>query len=178
MIKYLPAATKLWPRLCFYSCLWFCPQGGSLAGRTPLAGKTPRQGGPPGRETPWQGGPRQGEPPWQGEPPSRENPPGKETPLARRPPWQGEPPQQREPPQQEEPPGKENPPGRETPPAYGQWAAGTHPTGMHSCCLLLSRWQCNSNINHKILERILTARKKLNFSKYNTSNLVNPFGAK
>ena len=25
---YLPAATKLWPRLCFYSCLWFCPRGG------------------------------------------------------------------------------------------------------------------------------------------------------
>ena len=28
--SYLPAATKLWPRLCFYSCLWFCPQGGLL----------------------------------------------------------------------------------------------------------------------------------------------------
>ena len=24
----LPTATKLWPRLCFYSCLWFCPRGG------------------------------------------------------------------------------------------------------------------------------------------------------
>ena len=42
---FLPTATKLWPRLCFYSCLWFCTQGGSLAGRTP------RQGDP-GKEAP------------------------------------------------------------------------------------------------------------------------------
>ena len=146
--------------------------GGSLAGRTPLAGKTPRQGGPPGRETPWQGDPLARRPP------SKENPPAGRTPLARRLPWQGDPLAKRTPLAGRTPPGKENPPGRETPPAYGQWAAGTHPTGMHSCCLLLLRWQCNSNINHKILERILTARKKLNFSKYNTSNLVNPFGAK
>ena len=27
----LPAATKLWPRLCFYSCLWFCSRGGGSA---------------------------------------------------------------------------------------------------------------------------------------------------
>ena len=33
--KYLPAATKLWPRLCFYSCLWFCPHSDirSMSGR-------------------------------------------------------------------------------------------------------------------------------------------------
>ena len=42
-------------------------------------------------------------------------PPGRETPLAVRPPCQGDPPP-------------------ETSPGYGQWAAGTHPTGMHSCC--------------------------------------------
>ena len=51
--------------------------------------------------------------------------PGRESPLAGRPPgketpWQGDPLARR-------------PPGRETLPAYGQWAAGTHPTGMHSC---------------------------------------------
>ena len=42
---------------------------------------------------------------------------------------QGEPPQpgQGEPPQSRHPP-----PGKHTP-AYGQRAAGTHPTGMHSC---------------------------------------------
>ena len=32
---FLPAATKLWPRLCFYTCLWFCPWGGSLARHPP-----------------------------------------------------------------------------------------------------------------------------------------------
>ena len=36
-----------------------------------------------------------------------------------------------------DPPGRENPPGADPPgkhtPAYGQRAAGTHPTGMHSC---------------------------------------------
>ena len=50
----------------------------------------------------------------------RENPPWQVDPPARRPPWQGE------------PPGRETPLER-SPPAYGQWAAGTHPTGMHSC---------------------------------------------
>ena len=57
----LPAATKLWPRLCFNTCLWFCPQGGfsrqgepPQLGEPPLAGRTPprtRQT-PPGWETP------------------------------------------------------------------------------------------------------------------------------
>ena len=28
----LPAATKLWPRLFFYTCLWFCSRGGGLWG--------------------------------------------------------------------------------------------------------------------------------------------------
>ena len=64
-------------------------------------------------------------------PPSRENPPGtRQTPPAGR-----------TPPDQADPPRRENPPlgpGRLTPhphppPAYGQWAAGTHPTGMYSC---------------------------------------------
>ena len=44
-----------------------------------------------------------------------------------------------EPPEDGEPPGMENPPlpGKQTP-AYGLGAAGTHPTGMHSCyfCVL------------------------------------------
>ena len=62
------------------------------------------------RETPLAGRPLDKESPWQGDPP------GKETPLARRPlSWQGD------------------PNGKEVPPAYSQWAAGTHPTGMHSC---------------------------------------------
>ena len=68
----------------------------------------------PGRENPA----GQGDPP-----PSRENPPGRETP-----PGQGDTPPAGRPPQARRPPGRENPP-----PQYGQWAAGTHPTGMHSC---------------------------------------------
>ena len=48
-LTFLPAATKLWPRLCFYSCLWFCPQGGHGARRAPW------QGGPPGKVAPQQG---------------------------------------------------------------------------------------------------------------------------
>ena len=170
----LPAATKLWPRLCFYSCLWFCPQGGSPAGRTPQAGRSPHQ------EDPQQGTPLlwQGEPPWQGDPHGRETPlqgdprqwgpthdretpPGRR-PLAWRPPWQGGPPAGR-PPQGEppmagrpHPPCRENPPwqggpppaGRTTPPlAYGQWAAGTHPTGMHSCFLTFtSNYFCHTSL--------------------------------
>ena len=80
-------------------------------GRTP-----PTKENPPGtRENP----PDQGEPPGPGR-----TPPG----PGRTPPDQGEPP-----PTRENPPGtRENPPGKKTA-AYGQWAAGTHPTGMHSC---------------------------------------------
>ena len=48
------------------------------------------------------------------------HPPGADTPQSR-------PPRQSRHPLQEQ-----TPPGKQTP-AYGQWAAGTHPTGMHSC---------------------------------------------
>ena len=53
----LPAATKLWPRLCFYTCVWFCSRGGSPGRENPPGqGRTPpRQGDPPGRETPQAG---------------------------------------------------------------------------------------------------------------------------
>ena len=110
----LPAAAKLWPRLCFYTCLWFCSRGGGLQ-RTPppVTRQTPPPG--PGRHPPGQGehtpppGPGRYHPP----------PPGtRQIPLL-----------------QENPP----PPGKKTA-AYGHWAAGTHPTGMHSCS------QCRSFI--------------------------------
>ena len=69
-------------------------------------------------------------------PQTRQTPPGQaDTPLDQRPT-----PQTRQiPPDQADPPGIGSPPGPEThppekqTPAYGQWAAGTHPTGMHSC---------------------------------------------
>ena len=72
----LPAATKLWPRLCFYTCVWFCSQGGSPGRENPPGGRhPPGPGRPPGSRPPPpdQAGrphPGQGEPP-----PGRENPP-------------------------------------------------------------------------------------------------------
>ena len=107
---FLPAATKLWPRLCFYTCVWFCSRGGSLGRETPPPPEAGRENPPGGQR----------EPPWAGRPsPSRENPPGKEKPPT---------------------------PTRENPPAYGQWTAGTHPTGMHSCYLLLMYFQSTESI--------------------------------
>ena len=90
--------------------------GGLQAGRTP-----PGQGDPPQtKENP---------PPW-----TRENPPSldqREPP----PPDQGDlPPTRQTPPDWAEPPQTRQtpPPGKQTP-EYGLRAAGTHPTGMHSC---------------------------------------------
>ena len=98
----------MWPRLCFYTCLWFCPQGGSPEnpppgpGRTPLGTKEnpPDQADPPGtkenppgtRQTPRdQGEPPQdqGDPPGPGRPPRQGEPPSSPGP-GRHPPWQGE----------------------------------------------------------------------------------------
>ena len=75
---FLPAATKLWPRLCFYSCLWFCPRGGGSASRRP---PLPRRH-PPAKETS----------PWKEAPPCQGDPLGGGTPLPRRPPLEGGPP--------------------------------------------------------------------------------------
>ena len=52
-------------------------------------------------------------------------------------PWSRHPPEQT-PPRADTPPGADTPPRADTPPgkqspAYGQRAAGSHPTGMHSC---------------------------------------------
>ena len=139
LISLLPAATKLWPRLCFYSCLWFCPQGVSsreppLTGRPPgkekppLAGRPTGEGDPPGKEVPLARKPRPARrPPWQGDPPARR-------PLQGDPPGQGDSPWQGEHPLwQGDPPLARRPPAGRPPLPYGQWAAGTHPTGMHSC---------------------------------------------
>ena len=62
---FLPAATKLWPRLCFYSCLDSVHRGGFQQG------DPPRKGEPPGRENlPWQGCPLARRHPCWGDPPS------------------------------------------------------------------------------------------------------------
>ena len=64
LVHFLPAATKLWPRLCFYTCVWFCSQGGGYSGQ----GEPPRSRHPPpppGRENPpsWADPPRPDAPP-------------------------------------------------------------------------------------------------------------------
>ena len=111
----LPAATKLWPSLCFYTCVWFCSQGGLQAGRTPQPGRTPL-----GQADP----PDQGEPPQTRQTPwTRENPPR----PGRTPQDQADPP-----PDQADPLDQADPPRKQTP-EYGLRAAGIHPTGMHSC---------------------------------------------
>ena len=85
----------------------------------------------PGRPTPprWRNPSRWRTPPGPGSPPDGGTRPG-----PGRPPWM------------------ENPPGKQTP-AYGLRAAGTHPTGMHSCstCVpTIRKWQlCFSVVFNK-----------------------------
>ena len=87
--------------------------------RPPRPGR-PHPPGPAGR-SPWT---RQGEPPW-----TRQTPLDQGEPLQTRqtPPGPGRPPRTRQ-----TPPDQADPPGKQTS-AYGQRAAGTHPTGIHSC---------------------------------------------
>ena len=70
--------------------------------------------------------------PPQMETPQMEKPPQMENPPRWRTPPDGEPPQMENPPRWRTPPDGEPPPRKQTP-AYGLRAAGTHPTGMHTC---------------------------------------------
>ena len=97
----LPAATKLWPRFHFYTCLSFCSQWGSASVHAGI---------PPS----WEQTPPDQTPPPQDQTPRDQTPPGADTP------------------QDQTPPDQTPSPGKQTP-AYGIRAAGTHPTGMHSC---------------------------------------------
>ena len=85
------------------------------------------QGEPPqaGRTPPEQQPPRSRHPPG-ADPPGADPPPGSRHPWSRHPPGADTPPEQT-------PPLDQTPPPRKHIPAYGQRAAGTHPTGMHSC---------------------------------------------
>ena len=80
--------------------------------------QTPPEQTPPNQNPPLPDTPRDQNPP-----PPDQTPLGADTPLDQTPPEQTHPPDQ-------------TPPGKQTP-AYGQRAAGTHPTGMHSCSHLL-----------------------------------------
>ena len=115
----LPAATKLWPRLCFTRVCDSVHRGGLQRtppqdqadttptpsrenpldqADTPLAGRTPQDQGEPPRPGRHHPHPQQGEPPGPGRhPPGRENPPG----PRRTPPDQADPP-----PDQADPPGR------------------------------------------------------------------------
>ena len=122
-VMFLPAATKLGQGNIFTSvCQEFCPRGGGCLPQCML-GYTP----PPGSRPPWT---RQTPllPPG-----ADTHPQGADTPQTRQ-----TPPRSRHP-----PPGSRHPPDQADPPreqtqAYSLRAAGTHPTGMHSCYRCLS----------------------------------------
>ena len=81
--SFLPPANEVARRFCFYTCLWFCSQGGHVSQHA--------------SQVTWV---------------DTHHPPPVENPQGRHP-----------------------PPGRHPLPD-GQWAGGTHPTGMHSCIFL------------------------------------------
>ena len=78
----LPAATKLWPRQYFYTCLSFCSQGGVLP-QCMLGYHTPLS-----RHTPLEQTPREQTPPSRHPPPRADTPLGADTPQSRSPPEQ------------------------------------------------------------------------------------------
>ena len=109
-----------------------CSQGGGCLPQCMLGCHIPpeMEKPPPRWRTPWMESP----PPTPGwrSPPWMENPPGWRTPN---PPWMENPPGIPNPPgwRTPNPPPDGEPPPRKQTPAYGLRAAGTHPTGMHSC---------------------------------------------
>ena len=127
---------RSWAKVIFLqACVKNCPQGEG-GGCLPqcMLGYTPPGPGTP----PWSRPPK-------AEPPRPSTPPGADTPPPTRPgthppPGPGTPPPQPgTPPLEQTPPrpgthtrGADPPPGKQTA-VYGQRAAGTHPTGMHSC---------------------------------------------
>ena len=146
----LPAATKLWPRLCFYTCLCFCPWGGlpqCMLGYCHHPSSRRRQ--PPAKEIPQKETPRK-ETPLEGDPPAKETPqeectsqeggtPSQADPLER-PPCQGDPPGRRHPLRKEtpqprrpprRPPKKKASPAKETPQG-GTPCQGDPPRRRHS----------------------------------------------
>ena len=112
----LPAATKLGQGNIFTSvCQEFCPQGGRVSASV-HAGIHP-----PGSRPPDQAHTPRADPPR----------PGTHPPDQAHPPWEQTPPWTRHTP----PPRADTPPRKQTA-AYGQRAAGTHLTGMHSCLFM------------------------------------------
>ena len=102
---YFTARKRSLRRLCFYTCLSFCPQGGLP--HCMLGYHTPWQGDPLARRAPWHGHLLAGQ-----TLPGKETPLARQTPPARKTPWQGDPPGRADPltPRQgRHPPGKAAP---------------------------------------------------------------------
>ena len=88
-LKSLPAATKLWPRKYFYTCLSFCSRGGTWSADTPPgADTTPKEQTPPGPDTP----PGTDSAQSRHLPQTRHPPPGPDTPWNQSPPGLSTPP--------------------------------------------------------------------------------------
>ena len=94
-----------------------------MLGYTSLGADTP-----PGADTPWE----QTHTPWN----RHTHPPGADTPSRSRHPLGADTPWEQTPPRSRHPPGSRHPPHRNQTAAYGQRAASTHPTGMHSCIII------------------------------------------
>ena len=121
----LQAATKLGQGNVFTGVCDSVHRGGVCLSAcwdtTPLEQTPPQEQTPPRADT----SPEQTHTPWEQAPPEQKSPLPKQTP-----------PQSRHPPAPwEQTPSPPPPPGKQTT-AYGKRAAGTHPTGMHSCLVL------------------------------------------
>ena len=134
MTPFLPAATKLDQGNIFTSvCQEFCPQGGRVSASvhagihtTPPTRQTPP---PPGADTPQTRQTSSGADTPPPSPQTRQTPPGVDTPSPLPPTRQTPPPTR----QTNPPRTRQTPPPQKQTPAHGLRAAGTHPTGMHSC---------------------------------------------
>ena len=106
--------------------------GGACLRQTPLEQTPPLGAVPPGKTPPCPLG--------QTHPPGADHPPRADT-------LRSDTPRSRPPPGADTPPPGQTPPRKQTP-AYGQRAAGTHPTGMHSCSelKLMAPFEINDTI--------------------------------
>ena len=117
---------RSWAKVIFsQACV--CPPGGGGGLPQCMLGYTPQEQTTPGTRP---------DPPWSRHPPRPDPPsrhPPEQTPPRNRPPGtRPDPHWSRHPPRPDPLDQTPLPPGKQTPP-YGQRAAGTHPTGMHSC---------------------------------------------
>ena len=96
-------------------------------------------------------------------------PPGWRTPPGWRPPWMENPPRMENHPLDGDPPGwRTPPPGKQTP-AYGLRAAGTHPTGMHSCLRCVNVFETSKDANPNMTS---LTRNKFKFPVQPSKKLV------